>query len=60
MELKQTINPHGETKAMSERILMDTAEANKNFVVGLLRYFNPVGAHRRGLIGEDPTGYLII
>lgn len=37
---------------MSERILTDTARANDNFAVSLLRYFNPVGAHESGLIGE--------
>ena len=41
---------------MSERILTDTSKANPNFAVGLLRYFNPVGAHESGLIGEDPNG----
>ncbi|MDF1616137.1 UDP-glucose 4-epimerase GalE [Petrocella sp. FN5] len=56
MELKKTTNPYGETKAMSERILTDTARANPNFAVSLLRYFNPVGAHESGLIGEDPNG----
>jgi UDP-glucose 4-epimerase len=56
MELKKTTNPYGETKAMSERILTDTAYANNNLSVSLLRYFNPVGAHESGLIGEDPNG----
>jgi len=56
MELKQTTNPYGETKAMSERILTDASKANPNFSVSLLRYFNPVGAHESGLIGEDPNG----
>lgn len=56
LELKKTTNPYGETKAMSERILTDTAHANENFSVSLLRYFNPVGAHESGLIGEDPNG----
>ena len=55
MELKPTINPYGETKVMSERILMDTAKAIPGFNVTLLRYFNPVGAHNSGLIGEDPN-----
>ena len=55
MELKRTTNPYGETKAMSERILMDTANANDGFSVCLLRYFNPVGAHESGLIGENPN-----
>ena len=56
MELKKTTNPYGETKAMSERILTDTVNANEGFAVTLLRYFNPVGAHESGLIGEDPNG----
>ncbi|MBG0763497.1 MAG: UDP-glucose 4-epimerase GalE [Tissierellales bacterium] len=56
MELMETTNPYGETKAMSERILKDTAKANEDFGVSLLRYFNPVGAHESGLIGEDPNG----
>ena len=56
MELKETTNPYDETKAMRERILIDTANVNPNFSVSLLRYFNPVGAHESGLIGEDPNG----
>ncbi len=56
MELKKTTNPYGESKAMSERILTDVAKANPNFSVSLLRYFNPVGAHESGLIGEAPNG----
>jgi UDP-glucose 4-epimerase len=56
MELLPTTNPYGETKAMSERILVDLAKANIWFSVSLLRYFNPVGAHESGLIGEDPNG----
>ena len=56
MDLLPTTNPYGETKAISERILMDVAKANPNFSVSLLRYFNPVGTHESGLIGEDPTG----
>ncbi len=56
MELKRTTNPYGETKAMSERILIDTANANPGFNVTLLRYFNPVGANESGLIGENPIG----
>lgn len=60
MELKKTTNPYGETKAMSERILTDTAHTNLNFAVSLLRYFNPVGAHESGLIGEEPNGFQTI
>lgn len=56
MDLLPTTNPYGETKAMSERILTDVAKANPNFSVSLLRYFNPVGAHESGLIGEAPNG----
>jgi len=56
MELGQRTNPYGESKAMCERILADTAKANPHFAVSLLRYFNPVGAHASGLIGEDTNG----
>lgn len=56
MELLPTTNPYGETKAMSERILTDIAKANPDFSVSILRYFNPVGAHESGLIGEAPNG----
>ena len=56
MELRKTTNPYGETKVMSERILMDIASANPDFAVSILRYFNPVGAYENGLIGENPNG----
>lgn len=56
MQLLPTTNPYGETKAMSERILIDTTNSNPNFSVSILRYFNPVGAHESGLIGEVPNG----
>jgi UDP-glucose 4-epimerase len=56
MDLLPTTNPYGETKAISERILMDVGKANPKFSVSLLRYFNPVGAHESGLIGEAPNG----
>ena len=50
-------NPYGQTKAMIEQILKDTVSAQKNdFSAVCLRYFNPVGAHNSGLIGEDPEG----
>ena len=49
-------NPYGWTKVMMEEILEDAAVANKEFSVVLLRYFNPIGAHESGLIGEDPQG----
>lgn len=56
MDLLPTTNPYGETKAMSERILTDIAKANPGFSVSILRYFNPVGAHEIGLIGEASNG----
>lgn len=56
MKLLDRTNPYGETKAMSERILIDTVKANLGFNVVLLRYFNPIGAHPSGLIGEVPNG----
>ena len=56
MPLMKTTNPYGETKVISERILTDTAKAYPCFAVSLLRYFNPVGAHQSGFIGEDPNG----
>jgi UDP-glucose 4-epimerase len=56
MNLLPTTNPYGETKAMSERILSDNTLATPGFSVALLRYFNPVGAHESGLIGETPNG----
>lgn len=56
MFLQPTNNPYGATKAMCERILTDIAVANSGFAVSLLRYFNPVGAHDSGLLGESPNG----
>jgi len=49
-------NPYGWTKYMIERILTDVANAMPDWAVALLRYFNPIGAHESGLIGEDPVG----
>ena len=49
-------NPYGWTKYMIEQILTDTAHANPDMSVVLLRYFNPIGAHESGLIGEKPNG----
>jgi UDP-glucose 4-epimerase len=51
-----TTNPYGETKLMIERILKDVCVANPSFSACVLRYFNPIGAHESGLIGEDPKG----
>ena len=48
-------NPYGQTKFMIEQILTDVAVANPSFSAVLLRYFNPVGAHKSGLLGEDPN-----
>ena len=49
-------NPYGRTKLMIEEILRDLAKSASGWEVALLRYFNPVGAHASGLIGEDPNG----
>ena len=49
-------NPYGRTKLMIEDILRDYCKVHKEFNVALLRYFNPIGAHPSGLIGEDPNG----
>lgn len=49
-------NPYGRTKLMIEDILRDAAAADPQWRIALLRYFNPVGAHASGLIGEDPNG----
>lgn len=49
-------NPYGYTKVMIEQILSDLAVADPDWSVVLLRYFNPIGAHESGLIGEDPNG----
>ena len=55
-KLGETTNPYGTSKAMMERILTDVQHACPEMSVTLLRYFNPIGAHESGLIGEDPTG----
>ena len=53
---KEATSPYGETKVVIERILEDIAKVNKNYNIALLRYFNPIGAHKSGLLGEDPNG----
>ncbi len=50
------VNPYGWTKIMMEQVLRDLQLANPDWSISLLRYFNPVGAHPSGLIGEDPAG----
>ena len=55
-KLGPTTNPYGETKLMIERILGDMVKAEPSWSVSVLRYFNPIGAHASGLIGEDPCG----
>jgi UDP-glucose 4-epimerase len=50
------INPYGRTKLIAEHILRDLAFADPAWEIAILRYFNPVGAHESGLIGEDPNG----
>ena len=52
----QCTNPYGWTKSMLEQILSDIQRADNEWNVILLRYFNPIGAHESGMIGEDPTG----
>ena len=52
----QCTNPYGWTKSMLEQILIDIQKADKEWNVILLRYFNPIGAHKSGMIGEDPNG----
>ena len=54
--LGETTNPYGTTKAMQERILTDIWKSDEEWRIMLLRYFNPIGAHESGLIGEDPKG----
>ncbi len=54
--LGETTNPYGTTKAMQERILTDIWKSDNEWRIMLLRYFNPIGAHMSGLIGEDPKG----
>ena len=55
-KLGVTTNPYGTSKAMMEKILIDVQHAVPEMSVTLLRYFNPIGAHKSGLIGEDPKG----
>ena len=52
----QTTNPYGTTKLMIEQILKDVYQSNPDFDITILRYFNPIGAHKSGLLGEDPNG----
>ena len=56
MERGKTTNPYGTTKAMIEKILEDLYAADNTWKISLLRYFNPIGAHKSGLIGDNPNG----
>lgn len=56
MALGSATNPYGSSKAVIERILKDLCDADDRWSVAALRYFNPTGAHKSGLIGEDPKG----
>lgn len=56
MPTHTSTNPYGYTKVMIEQILMDVCKADPEWSVALLRYFNPIGAHKSGLLGEDPNG----
>ncbi|CAM4078890.1 UDP-glucose 4-epimerase GalE [Pseudoalteromonas byunsanensis] len=51
-----TTNPYGTSKLMVEMVLQDVAKSDERWAFAILRYFNPVGAHESGLIGEDPNG----
>lgn len=51
-----TTNPYGTTKLMIERILKDLYQSDNDWSIAILRYFNPIGAHESGLIGENPNG----
>lgn len=50
------INPYGQSKLMVEQVLQDVATSDPEWKIAVLRYFNPVGAHKSGMIGEDPNG----
>lgn len=52
----QTTNPYGSTKLMIEMILQDLYKSDNEWSIAILRYFNPIGAHKSGLIGENPNG----
>lgn len=52
----EATNPYGRTKLMIEQILRDVHVSSNDWSIALLRYFNPIGAHKSGLIGEDPSG----
>ena len=52
----ETFSPYGNTKFVCEQIIKSLSESNTNFKFGILRYFNPIGADKSGLIGEDPKG----
>lgn len=56
MERKKTTSPYGQTKSIIEGILEDLYKSDNEWNMMILRYFNPVGAHESGLIGEDPNG----
>ena len=56
MKRGETTNPYGTTKSMIEQILEDLYKADNTWKISILRYFNPVGAHESGLLGENPNG----
>ena len=55
-EVGKTTNPYATTKYMIEQILEDIYKADNSWSIGILRYFNPIGAHKSGMIGEEPNG----
>lgn len=54
--VKNATSPYGQTKVMIERILSDISKIHPEYNIAILRYFNPIGAHKSGLLGEDPNG----
>jgi len=56
MQTGEPLNPYGRTKLFSEKILSDLAFSNPRWSIALLRYFNPIGGHQSGMMGEDPNG----
>jgi UDP-glucose-4-epimerase len=54
--VQSATSPYGESKVMNERILTDISKVHKEYNIALLRYFNPIGAHQSGLLGDNPNG----
>lgn len=56
MPTEMPTNPYGQSKLMVEHVLRDLYQSDNEWNIAILRYFNPVGAHESGQIGEDPNG----